>query len=88
MHAPDINTPGGRAGLAFVAIVGGCITFTALIFIALWLLRESPGFVFWLAVMAHVQVLVGMTALGFLLGRRFVFSVSRDGASINDGGSV
>ena len=84
---PDIATHDGRRAFAFLSIVGGCVVFTALIFISLWLLHNQPGFVFWLAVMAHVQVLVGMTALGWAMGRRVVFSASRDGATIDDSGA-
>lgn len=87
MTLPDITTPDGRRAYAFAAIVGGAMVFSAFIWVALWLLRNHEGFVFWLAVAAHVQVFVGMTALGFAMGRRLQASISRDGVSIDDGGS-
>ena len=84
---PDFATHDGRRAWSFLAIVGGCVVFTVLIFISLWLLHNHPGFVFWLAVLAHAQVLVGMTALGWAMGRRVVFSGSRDGVSLDDSGA-
>ena len=80
----DITTPDGRRALAFLAIMGGAMVFSLFIWIALYLLRGHDGFVFWLAVAAHAQVLVGMTALGFAMGRRLQASISRDGVTLND----
>lgn len=87
MRFPSISTHDGRRALAFLAIIGGCMVFTALIIWSVWMLRDQPGFVFWLALAAHVQVFVGMTALGWALGRRLVASATRDGVSIDDGGN-
>lgn len=85
MNFPDISTHNGRRALSFLAIVGGCMVFTALIIWSVWMIRDHAGFVFWLALAAHVQVFVGMTALGWQMGRRLIASASRDGVSINDG---
>jgi hypothetical protein len=87
MRFPSISTHDGRRALAFLAIIGGCMVFTALIVWSVWMLREQAGFVFWLALAAHVQVFVGMTALGWQMGRRLVASATRDGVSIDDGGN-
>jgi hypothetical protein len=87
MNLPDITTPDGRRAWAFAAIVGGCMAFTALITWSVWMLRGHPDFLFYLALAAHVQVFVGMTALGWAMGRRLVASATRDGLSIDDGGS-
>lgn len=81
---PDIMTDTGRRAWAFLAIVGGCIVFTAMIAYSLFYLRSHPGFVFWLACLAHAQVLLGMSCLGWALGRRLLFSVTRDGATVDD----
>ena len=86
MTFPDISTHDGRRALAFLAIIGGCMVFTALIIWSVWMLRANAGFVFWLALAAHAQVFVGMTALGWQMGRRLVASATRDGVSIDDGG--
>jgi len=84
MSLPNISTHDGRRALAFLAIMGGAMVFSLFIWIALYLLRGHPGFVFWLALAAHAQVFVGMTALGYAMGRRLQASISRDGVSIND----
>lgn len=84
MTFPDIGTHDGRRALSFLAIMGGAMVFSLFIWIALYLLRNHAGFVFWLAIAAHAQVFVGMTALGFAMGRRLQASISRDGVTIND----
>lgn len=84
MTLPDMTTPDGRRAWAFAAIVGGAMVFSLFIWVALWLLRNHEDFVFYLAIAAHVQVFVGMTALGFAMGRRLQASVSKDGVTIND----
>jgi len=88
MNIPPITTHDGRRAWAFIAITGGCMVFSALIWISLYLLRKEPGFVFYLALAAHLQVLVGMTALGFAMGRRLQASVTRDGVTIDDSAHV
>lgn len=88
MKLPPIETHDGRRAWAFLAICGGAMAFSLLIWIALYILRDQAGFVFWLAMAAHVQVLVGMTALGWAMGRRVLINVSRDGASVDDRGKV
>ena len=84
----DITTPDGRRAFAFLASVGGCMVFTAIIIWSVWMIRDHAGFVFWLALAAHVQVFVGMTALGWAMGRRLLASASRDGVTIDDKGEV
>lgn len=86
MRFPSIETHDGRRALSFLAIMGGCMVFTAIIIWSLHLLRGHAGFVFWLALAAHAQVLVGMTALGWAMGRRLLASVSRDGVTVDDKG--
>lgn len=84
MRVPDITTPDGRRAWAFAAIVGGAMVFSAFIWIALFLLRSHPEFVFYLALAAHAQVLVGMTALGWAMGRRMQLRGGTDGVEISD----
>ena len=81
---PHIMTPDGRRAYAFAAIVGGAMVFSAFIWIALWLIRDHAEFVFYLALAAHAQVLVGMTALGWAMGRRLQLQGGTDGVTIND----
>lgn len=85
---PNIITPDGRRAFAFLAIVGGCMVFTAIIIWSVWMIRDHPGFVFYLALAAHVQVLIGMTALGWAMGRRLNVNAGRDGVTINDSANV
>lgn len=84
MTFPDISTHDGRRGLAFLAVMGGAMVFTVFAAVGLYLLRDHPDFTFYLALAAHVQVLVGMTALGWQMGRRINVNAGRDGVTIND----
>lgn len=84
MKIPGISTEDGRKAWAFLAIVGGCMVFTGFAMFGVWYLKAIPGFTFWLALAAHVQVFVGMSALGWTLGRRSFLKVSRDGAELDD----
>lgn len=84
MTFPDISTHDGRRALAFLAVMGGAMVFTVFAAVGLYLLRDHPDFTFYLALAAHVQVLVGMTALGWQMGRRLSVNAGRDGVTIND----
>mgnify|MGYP001059219742 CR=1 FL=1 len=84
MKIPDISTHDGRRGWAFIATLGGCMVFTAIIIASLWMIRGNAGFVFWLALAAHIQVFMGMGAMGWAMGRRMQSSVTRDGANFDD----
>jgi hypothetical protein len=87
MTFPDISTHDGRRALAFLAVMGGAMVFTAIIIWSVWMLRDHADFLFYLTLAAHVQVLVGMTALGWQMGRRLNVNAGRDGVSLNDGHS-
>lgn len=80
---PDLTTPDGRRAWAFLAILGGCMTFTVFAAVGVYLVRNVAGFSFWLALAAHGQALVGMTALSALLVKRTV-RAGRDGVEISD----
>lgn len=73
----------GRRAWALIALVGGCAMFTAMAMWALHLVRGNAGFVFWLGLAAHAQVLVGMTGIAALLVKRQL-KVSRKGIEISD----
>lgn len=88
MKLPTIMSPDGRRAWAFAAIVGGAMVFSALIWVSLYLVRDHPHFVFYLALAAHGQVFVGMTALGWVLGRRMQADVSKDGLKMDDRGEA
>lgn len=84
MKFPDISSHDGRRAWAFMAVVGGCMVFTAMAIFGVWVLRSYPEYTFGLALAAHVQAFLGMGALGWAMGRRMTSSVSKDGASFDD----
>lgn len=81
---PTIMSPDGRRAWAFAAIVGGCVVFTVFAAVGVWELRDEPLYTLILALAAHAQILVGMTALGWLLGRKMQFEGTRDGVRLSD----
>lgn len=81
---PPIETHDGRRSWAFLALAGGAMVFTVFAAIGVYLVRHSAGLSFWLAVLAHGQVFVVLTAMSFLLGRRASFKISRDSVEIDD----
>ena len=60
------------------------MVFTGFAAVGVYLVRNSPGLSFWLALAAHAQVFLGMGALGWAMGRRMLASVSRDGMTVDD----
>ena len=88
MKLPTITTPDGRMAYAFVAIWFGCMVFTVFAAVGVWLVSGNELYTLILALAAHAQLLVGMSAFGFVLGRRVEFEVDKDGAKLNDKGST
>lgn len=86
MKLPPIETHEGRRAFAFFAILGGCVVMSLFAAVGVYLVSGDAKLSFWLAIAAHVQILVGMTALGWAMGRRMLAEVSKDGVKINDGG--
>jgi len=86
MRLPPLDSHDGRRAWAFVAIWGGCFTFTFFAAAGVYLVSGDTKLSFWLAIAAHVQILVGMTAMGWAMGRRLQIDVSKDGAKIDDRG--
>lgn len=84
MKLPPIDTHDGRRALAFLAILGGCIVMTVFAAVGVYIVSENKGLSFWLAIAAHVQIFLGMSAMGWAMGRRMSASVTRDGASFDD----
>lgn len=76
-------TPGGRRAGAFLAIVGGCAVFTAFAAVGVYLARGDAQKAFYLALAAHGQVLIFMTALAGLLVKRS-FKISGSGLEFDD----
>ena len=78
-------TPDLRRAWAFAALLGGCVTFTLFAAVGVFLVRGDAKFSFFLALAAHAQLVIGMTALSALLVRRTV-KAGRDGIEISDAG--
>jgi hypothetical protein len=78
-------TPDMRRAWAFLALLGGCAVMTVFAAVGVYLVRGDAKLSFWLALAAHAQILVGMTALSALLVRRTV-KAGRDGIEISDAG--
>lgn len=85
MRLPSIETPEGRRGWAFVALVGGAMTFTVFAGYGVVSLRRYPAFTFWLALAAHAQVALALTAIAALLVRRNI-KINRNGFEASDFG--
>jgi len=73
----------GRKNIAIWMMFGGSLTFTLFSGIALWMLASNLTYVFYLALAAHLQILVIMTGFTALLVKRRI-SVNKNGASIED----
>lgn len=86
MKLPPVDTHDGRRAFAFFAILGGCVVMTLFAAAGVYLVKGDVKLSFWLAIAAHVQILVGMTAMGWAMGRRLQIDVSKDGAKIDDRG--
>lgn len=84
MRLPDISTLEGRRAWAFLGIVGGSITMTCFAAIGVWAVWDNAEYSLILALAAHAQILLSLTALGWVLGRRIDISGSRDGVTIED----
>lgn len=83
MKLPPILTPDGRRAWAFLALLGGSVVMTLFAAAGVYIVRRDAGLSFWLAMAAHVQVLVGMTGFGALLYKRTI-KAGRDGVEISD----
>jgi hypothetical protein len=83
---PPIDTHDGRRGLAFLAILGGCVVMTVFAAVGVWLVSGNAKYSLYLALAAHGQILVGMTALGWAMGRRVNVKGGKDGIEIDDSG--
>ena len=84
MNLPPIMSPAGRMAWAFMALVGAGMVFTVFAAFAVWQLRGSGWFTFWLGLAAHVQVFMVLGALGWVLGRRMATELTRDGVNFDD----
>ena len=58
--------------------------FTIFAAVGVWLVSGNALYTLILALTANLQILVGMTALGWTLGRRMQLEATKDGAKLSD----
>ncbi len=83
MKFPALTTPDGRKAFAFAAIMGGCVVMTLFAAVGVYLVRGDTQLSFYLALAAHAQILIGMTALAAQFVKRSI-KAGRDGIEISD----
>lgn len=86
MKLPPIETHDGRRAFAFLAILGGCMVQTLYVSVVTYLLRGHAEYLFWLAMAGNVLLVIGMTAMGWAMGRRLQIDASKDGVKLSDQG--
>jgi hypothetical protein len=74
-----------RKNIALWMMFGGALVFTAYAIVGLWLVSSFANYVFWLAVIAHVQIFSIMCGYIAQLVKRRI-SAGREGVSITDEG--
>lgn len=82
--APSLAVAEGRRYWAFLAVLGGCIIFTILAAVGVWLVSDNPKYSLYLALAAHFQIFVGMSTFGFVLGRRMRGKAGKHGIEWDD----
>lgn len=87
MKLPPILTPDGRRAWAFLAILGGCVIMTLFAAFGVYVVRKDAGLSFWLAIAAHVQIMLGLTGFTALFVKRSI-SAGKDGVKIEDRGDA
>jgi CDP-diglyceride synthetase len=75
-----------RKNISLWVMFGGCIIFTLYAVAGLWLVASYPNYVFWLAVIAHIQIFSIMAGYIAQLVKRRI-SAGKDGVSITDHGA-
>lgn len=80
---PPLTSPDGRRAWAFAAIMGGCVVMTLFAAVGVYLVRGETQLSFYLALAAHAQILIGMTALSAQFVKRTI-KAGRDGVEISD----
>jgi hypothetical protein len=78
-----LTTPDGRRAAAFAALLGGCVTMTIFAAAGVYLVSGNATYSFYLALAAHAQILLGLTAFTALFVKRTI-KAGRDGIEITD----
>lgn len=82
MSLLDLET-NERKNLALWIMFGGAIVFTLFAAVGLWLVAANLKYVFYLAVIAHIQIITIMTGFIAQLVKRRV-SINKTGISLED----
>ena len=83
----NLWTPDGRRAAAFAALLGGCGVMTVFAAIGVWLVSGNATYSFYLALAAHAQIMLGLTAFTALFVKRSI-KAGKDGIEITDAGSL
>lgn len=73
-----------RKNISLWMMFGGALVFTVYAIAGLWLVSSYANYVFWLAVIAHIQIFSIMCGFIAQLVKRRI-SAGKDGVSITDG---
>jgi len=76
-------TPNGRRAAAFIALLGGCGVMTVLASIGVYIVKGNATYSFYLALAAHAQIMLGLTAFTALFVKRSI-KAGKDGIEITD----
>jgi hypothetical protein len=79
----NLFTPDGRRAAAFAALLGGCGIMTIFAAVGVWLTSGNAKYSFFLALAAHVQIMLGLTAFTALFVKRSI-KAGKDGIEITD----
>lgn len=74
-----------RKNIALWMMFGGSLIFTGYAIVGLWLVSSYANYVFWLAVIAHVQIFSIMAGYIAQLVKRRI-TAGKEGVSITDDG--
>jgi len=83
----NLFTPDGRRAAAFAALLGGCGIMTVFAAIGVYLVSGNASYSFYLALAAHAQIMLGLTAFTALFVKRSI-KAGKDGIEISDQGPV
>ena len=79
----NLRTPDGRRVAAFAALLGGSVVMTVFAAVGVYLVSGNATYSFYLALAAHAQVMLGLTAFTALFVKRTI-KAGKDGIEISD----
>jgi hypothetical protein len=79
----NLWTPDGRRAAAFAALLGGCVIMTVFAAVGVYLVSGNATYSFYLALAAHVQIMLGLAGFTALFVRRTI-RAGKDGVEIID----